>query len=662
MNLRSNIRDADSIEAIINIVTAADTGLERPEILTALMTVAKNPNVRSRLRRTLQEIPDPLKSAEPTMPRQSQRFLRALIDAGATGIRLPACQGCTRTRPVEHSLADGRRVCGPCRRKALAEPCGRCGKHRFLSNRLDGIRVCGTCYAGDERNRKTCVSCGQRARKAVRATNGILCQTCAPRKTQTCFRCSDEQPVGGFLQDRPFCKRCYTRTITTVAPCTRCKQLHVLAYFNTSEDLVCADCAGQPAQYVCRTCGSEQYLVGRRCARCIVSEQVTALITTLDGDIHPQLRPVLDTLLARNNPQSVQRWLGRGKATQILASMAQGKTPISHEGIDAFPRDRAREYLRDLLVACGVLPATSRALRATLEWIDGFLSEHSSPDRYALLAYTHWHIVRRARAQASKGKFTESAGGNIRAHLRALGRFLDWLHAQQATLDRARQAHIDEYIAAHPNATRHLPQFLNWAYATNRSGPVISPTYRSQRPTPQTADAEHWQTVELLLHDESIRVDTRLCGLFVLLYGQRPSHISRMTRDLVTFTGENVSIRFADDPIMLPPGVDTLLRQHLRAVDSDGERADSPWLFPGVNPARPIDQGGLGMRLKRIGVAAQTSRTTAVMQLAAELPAAVLAGFLGIHPQTAVVWNKLAASSWNSYPALRRSQSSTRNT
>ena len=45
------------------------------------------------------------------------------------------------------------------------------------------------------------------------------------------------------------------------------------------------------------------------------------------------------------------------------------------------------------------------------------------------------------------------------------------------------------------------------------------------------------------------------------------------------------------------------------------------------------------------------------MQLATELPAAVLAGFLGIHPQTAVVWNELAASSCNSYPALRRSQS-----
>lgn len=131
---------------------------------------------------------------------------------------LPACQGCARIRPVEHSLEDGRRVCGSCRRKALAEPCGRCGKHRFLSSRLDGTRVCDNCYANDERNRKTCVSCGRRARKAVRAANGILCQTCAPRKKQTCFRCSEGQPVGGFIDDRPFCKRCYMRTTTAFAP------------------------------------------------------------------------------------------------------------------------------------------------------------------------------------------------------------------------------------------------------------------------------------------------------------------------------------------------------------------------------------------------------------------------------------------------------------
>ena len=245
----------------------------------------------------------------------------------------------------------------------------------------------------------------------------------------------------------------------------------------------------------------------------------------------------------------------------------------------------------------------------------------------------------------------------MRAHLRALGKFLTWLSAHHTTLDTARQTHIDEFLATYPAGTRHLPQFLGWAHATGRSGPLTSPTYRSQQPTPQTVSSKHWDTVERLLHDESIRVDTRICGLFVLLYGQRPSRISRMTRDLVTVADGHVLVRFAADPIVLPPGVDDLLRQHVHLLDNDREQRHSPWLFPGRNPARPIVHGGLGVRLKDLGISPQAGRTTAIMQLAAELPAAVLAGFLGIHPQTAVTWSKIAAGDWNSYPALRRSQS-----
>lgn len=648
--------DRDNIEAIIKIVTAAETGLERLAIEGAIRAAAASPNVRSRLRRTLDEIPDPLTSADPAMPRQCQQFLRALLEAGATGVQLPACQSCGMTRPVEHSLEDGRRVCGSCRRTALAQTCANCGKHRFCGNRLDGVRVCSTCYSKDERNQSTCVSCGRSARRAVRVPDGVLCQRCAPRPRQTCFHCGQEQPIGAYLQERPFCKRCYVRTTVRIAACPRCGHSRILAYFGTTDELLCSDCAGQPPKFACRTCSREEYLVGRRCARCTISDRITALITAPDGGIHPQLGPVREALLARKNPQSVLRWLTRGKATAILSNMAHGQIPISHEGVDAFPRDRSREYLRDLLIASAILEPGSRELRGLLAWIEDFFAKHPSPDLRTLQAYTNWNILRRARARAAKGTLTDNAVGNIRNHLRMLGEFLAWLHEHETTLDRARQAQIDEFLSTHLDATRHLPQFLSWTHSTGRSRLLTSPTYRSQQTSPQNAGSEHWHTVERLLHDESIRADTRICALFVLLYGQQVTSISRMTRDAVTVATENVTVRFAADPIVLPPGVDTLLREHLQALKSDHEQRDGPWLFPGRNPARPIDHGGLGMRLKRAGVAPLAARTTAMMQLAAELPAAVLAGFLGIHPQTAVVWNRIAANSWNSYPALRRSQ------
>jgi hypothetical protein len=37
------------------------------------------------------------------------------------------------------------------------------------------------------------------------------------------------------------------------------------------------------------------------------------------------------------------------------------------------------------------------------------------------------------------------------------------------------------------------------------------------------------------------------------------------------------------------------------------------------------------------------------MQLAAEIPPAMLAGILGIHPTTAVKWTKLAGGNWTGY-------------
>jgi hypothetical protein len=49
-------------------------------------------------------------------------------------------------------------------------------------------------------------------------------------------------------------------------------------------------------------------------------------------------------------------------------------------------------------------------------------------------------------------------------------------------------------------------------------------------------------------------------------------------------------------------------------------------------------------------------RHAALMQLAAEIPPAMLAGILGIHPTTAVKWTRLAGGNWTGH-AADRSQS-----
>jgi hypothetical protein len=61
-------------------------------------------------------------------------------------------------------------------------------------------------------------------------------------------------------------------------------------------------------------------------------------------------------------------------------------------------------------------------------------------------------------------------------------------------------------------------------------------------------------------------------------------------------------------------------------------RAQSRWLFPGGMPGRPITASRLADRLRTLGIPTQAGRRAALTDLAAHLPAAVLADLLGLHP------------------------------
>jgi hypothetical protein len=81
--------------------------------------------------------------------------------------------------------------------------------------------------------------------------------------------------------------------------------------------------------------------------------------------------------------------------------------------------------------------------------------------------------------------------------------------------------------------------------------------------------------------------------------------------------------------------------------------APSPWLFPGGQPGRPVSSGHLGQRLKDLGIQPGPARSTALFQLASELPAALPARMLGIHIDfdVAVAWQRISAGDWMAYAA-----------
>jgi hypothetical protein len=69
-------------------------------------------------------------------------------------------------------------------------------------------------------------------------------------------------------------------------------------------------------------------------------------------------------------------------------------------------------------------------------------------------------------------------------------------------------------------------------------------------------------------------------------------------------------------------------------------------------PPRPADhRPRLGSRLRAIGIHPMAGRRAALLDLAAQLPPAVLADLLNLAPGTAVRWTRQAGGDWSRYAA-----------
>jgi len=114
------------------------------------------------------------------------------------------------------------------------------------------------------------------------------------------------------------------------------------------------------------------------------------------------------------------------------------------------------------------------------------------------------------------------------------------------------------------------------------------PAKQRDQPHVTLSDRDRWAHVELLLHDDTIRLYVRVAGLFTLLFAQPLSRTCRMRADQITITKDGgVTVSFDTFPIELPKPLDRLLVRHLatRGQASYASRPDR-WLFPGGRPGK----------------------------------------------------------------------------
>jgi hypothetical protein len=569
--------------------------------------------------------------------------------------RATVCSGCGERKPVAGRDDKGRPLCERCRRQARGQRrCGLCGRTASIAARAREGRpdVCVNCYRLPE---AVCARCGQRRPCNFADSPEPVCKACAPRATATCARCGQDRPPSARWAEGPVCERCYRAALHRRGRCADCQETRRLVHPAGAQATRCADCAGVdvPGRHVCNDCGVEDRLYERgHCVRCALARRTTELLRGDQPAVPGAFVPIYEAIVAARQPYSALNWLRKGAGASLLSDLAAGRQAITHETLDTHPRRRAADYLRRLLVAHGLLPERDEQLTRAERWVADLLTTIQRPaDRRLIAAYATWRVLRRLRRRAERTRGPWTPTRHAKTHLGAAVGLLDWLAERDLTLAEAGQDEIDTWLTTGPVAYK-ARDFLAWATEHGHCQPLTVPVPTVATGTTMDPD-ERWRILARLLHDKTIDLTDRVAGSLLLCYAQPLSRITALTVDHVTREPET-TVRFGTDQIRVPEPLASLLGALLdtpRPYVGVGSPSTSPWLFPGHLPGRPLTPARLGQRLRKLGIDARAGRRAALINLAAQLPAAVLADLLHLTPGTAVRWVNNAGGDWSRYAA-----------
>ena len=669
-------------DAIVAQVAAADRSLAPGQVAAAVDAAAGNGQALRSLAAALagRTVRDVLADGAPP---GVGRLVAELISRGSAEFTAPACKSCGTTgRPLTRSSRGG--VCPRCRNRLLAAACARCGGIKPVAGRTGaGEPVCERCRR-HERGHRPCGTCGKTAPIAVRARGGRadvcvncyqmpqavctacgrrrpcnfagggnpVCKTCTPRATSRCARCGLDRPAAARWPEGPVCDTCYTSALRRRGACTACGQQRRLIAPPGPGAIMCADCAGLPLTHLCALCGVEDKLFEKgRCARCSLHSRAWDLLA--GTETVPGLTVVVQAIAAARNPYSALNWLRTGSAAVILAEVAAGRTALTHQALDVHPNRRAADYLRHILAAGGVLPARDEALARIELWSREVLDAIDEPaDRRLVQAYLTWQVLRRLRRRSETGARPRIVTGGARHQVLAVVAFLAWLRRNGLTLASCGQGDVETWLATGP-AAYDVRDFLAWAAARKHCLTLQIPGPQRKAGT-ATDPGQRWELVHRLLHDATLDLTDRAAGCLLLLFGQHLSRIAAMTTDQIITRDSLVLVRFGQHEVPVPDSLARILTDLIAAGRSHtgtGSPIISPWLFPGGMPGQPITPSRLGERLRALGIRAMPGRRAALIDLAAQLPAAILADSLNLSPGTAVRWMHQAGADWNRYAA-----------
>ena len=136
----------------------------------------------------------------------------------------------------------------------------------------------------------------------------------------------------------PVCRTCHGKAARTCGRCAGCGAGRLLPGRRGDGAATCRDCAGITRDFTCARCGREALLLaGRLCERCTPEEQLAAILDDGTGQVRPPMRSLLDTVLSTVRPKSGLQWLRDPRVPGLLAGLATGAIPLTHEALHGLP-------------------------------------------------------------------------------------------------------------------------------------------------------------------------------------------------------------------------------------------------------------------------------------------------------------------------------------
>lgn len=418
---------------------------------------------------------------------------------------------------------------------------------------------------------------------------------------------------------------------------------------------VCVDCAGITQDYHCSRCGTEtEHYRQNTCARCSLRDDLTALLRVDEArGSETAATKLRSALCGAQRPESILTWLRRPSVRDLLARLATGEVPLSHEALDKEPNSLRVEHMRSLLTHHKLLPNRDHYLALFERWLDNKLADVDDADIIRPVeSFARWHHLRRIRSLSAE-RPTRGPVHSAKQEITETIKFLTWLKLTHGrTVNSCVQTDVDAWLAAGPTTRHAIRTFFVWA-VKNRTCTNITIGFRQAKTVPVLTQGQRLAMLKACLTDNIDTMPYRVAATFLLLYAQPVVKIAAMKSTDVILTPDGLRLSLGEgDPAPVPEPFAALLTEHLAARPNmrTGSSSGSQWLFPGYRAGQHIHPNTLMERLREVGIDLLGARNASLRALVTEVPAPLVAEMLGYSYQVTQKHSAAAAEPWSRYP------------